>query len=174
MSKYEEDNVYIDGEERRPRLIAILFLAILLVILLIFIISCSVSKGSSNIVKTNGNYLSFINVSNSTLSPEFRKDVYSYDVLSDKEEFYISCEAENKNAKTEGCNKTVRLNNTTKSLERYYRKKPYKKAVETIAGLTTTEFLTGFDIARFVEDFLIAENSTFADDVKKYLEGKVI
>ena len=68
----------------------------------------------------------------------------------------------------------ARLKNINETLERYYRKNPYKKAVETIAGLTITEFLTGFDIACFVEDFLIAENSTFADDVKKYLEGKVI
>ena len=67
-----------------------------------------------------------------------------------------------------------RLKSIRERLEKYYRKNPYKKAVETIAGLTSTEFLTGFDITNFVKDFLISENGTFVDDVKKYLEGKVI
>lgn len=67
-----------------------------------------------------------------------------------------------------------RLKSITEWLEKYYRKNPYKKAVETIAGLTSTEFLTGFDIANFVKDFLISRNGTFVDDVKKYLKGKVI
>lgn len=70
--------------------------------------------------------------------------------------------------------KEDRLKSIRERLEKYYRKNPYKKAIETIAGLTSTEFLTGFDITNFVKDFLISENGTFVDDVKKYLEGKVI
>ncbi len=65
-----------------------------------------------------------------------------------------------------------RLKSISEGLEKYYRKKPYRKAVETIAGLNIKEFLKGSDIP--VEDFLIVENSTFAGDVKQYLERKVI
>lgn len=65
-----------------------------------------------------------------------------------------------------------RLKSIMERLEKYYRKKPYRKAVETIAGLISTEFLTGFDIANFVKDFLIEENSAFVDDVKKIWKGR--
>lgn len=65
-----------------------------------------------------------------------------------------------------------RLKSITKRLEKYYRKSPYKKGVETIAALTITEYLTGFDISNFVKDFLIAENSDFVNAVKEYLEKK--
>lgn len=65
-----------------------------------------------------------------------------------------------------------RLKSIRERLEKYYRKNPYKKAVETIVGLTSTEFLTGFDITNFIKDFLISENSTFVDDVKNIWKGR--
>ena len=65
-----------------------------------------------------------------------------------------------------------RLKSIRERLEKYYRKNPYKKAVETIAGLTSTEFLTGFDITNFVKDFLISGNGTFVDDVKNIWKGR--
>ena len=41
------------------------------------------------------NELSYIKVSDSTLEPEFRSDVYSYNVSTDKDSVMITCGLEN-------------------------------------------------------------------------------
>lgn len=67
-----------------------------------------------------------------------------------------------------------RLTEINKSLKVFYKKEPREKAVEIVAGLSSVEFLAEFDIFNFVKDFSIDDNSDFANEVKLYLERKVI
>ena len=55
MGKYEEDNsLYNDGEDRKPKLLILLGAIIIIVIILVLVISCGMKTKSSN------NYLSFL------------------------------------------------------------------------------------------------------------------
>ena len=55
MSKYEEDNsLYNDGEDRKPKLLILLGAIIIIVIILVLVISCGMKTKSSN------NYLSYL------------------------------------------------------------------------------------------------------------------
>lgn len=67
-----------------------------------------------------------------------------------------------------------RLTEIRKSMETFYKKNPKEKAVEIVAGLSAVEFLAGLNILNFTMDFSIDDNSDFANEVKLYLERKVI
>lgn len=67
-----------------------------------------------------------------------------------------------------------RLIEINKLLKAFYKKDPREKVVEIVAGLSSAEFLVGLNIFKFVRDFSIDDNSDFADEVKLYLEKKVI
>ena len=59
MGKYEEDNsLYNDGEDRKPKLLILLGAIIIIVIILVLVISCGMKTKSSN------NYLSYLKVNN--------------------------------------------------------------------------------------------------------------
>ena len=63
MSIYENDNEYIDGEEKKPRLLLVLGIILLIIIILFVIGSCSIKS----LKKSNNNYLGSLRVSNSKL-----------------------------------------------------------------------------------------------------------
>ncbi len=109
MSIYEEDNEYIDGEERKPKLFIILGLILLIVIILFIVISCSVKS----VKKSDNNYLTSLRVSNSKLSPEFSKEITSYNVETETDVVSIYCSTESSKATTEGCNKQVDISRGT-------------------------------------------------------------
>ena len=110
MSNYEDDR-YLDGEEKRPTLLPLLLFIILVVIILVIVISCSMKKTS---VKTSGitsslNELNYIKISDSTIEPEFKSDVYNYNVTTDKDSILITCGSKNTGASIEGCNEELQL-----------------------------------------------------------------
>lgn len=106
--KYEEtydENLYTDGEDRKPKLVLIIIaIIILLVIVLIFFFSCS-----NKDTKSSNNYLSYISLSSGELSPTFEKDVLNYSVLATEDFMTISCNSESSKAITNGCNKRIYL-----------------------------------------------------------------
>ena len=103
MSIYEEDNEYIDGEERRPRLFIILGIILLIVLILFITISCSIKSFK----KSDNNYLASLRILNSELTPQFNKDITNYDVVSKTDFVTIYCSSESSKAITEGCNKQI-------------------------------------------------------------------
>ena len=68
--------------------------------------------------------------------------------------------------------KKERIEKAQNMLERFYGKKPYKKAVELVAGLTVTEYLDDYDIHNFVKDFALDNDEAFAEEVEKYLKER--
>ena len=127
MSIYEEDNEYIDGEEKRPKLFIILGLILLIIILLFIVISCSIKS----VKKSDNNNLASLRVTNSKLSPEFNKDVTSYNVESEADVVSIYCSTESSKANTEGCNKQLDVSRGTvtyviKVIAENKNKKEYK------------------------------------------------
>ena len=129
MSNYEDDR-YLDGEEKRPSLLPLLLFIILIVVILVIVISCSMKKTN---VKTNttkvGNQLSYINVGGAKIEPEFKSDVYNYDVTTDKNSLFITCGLENSSAVLEGCNEEVVL---TKDVETY--------VIKVTSGISTKSY----------------------------------
>lgn len=104
MSKYEEDNsLYNDGEDRKPKLLILLGAIIIIVIILVLVISCGMKTKSSN------NYLSYLKVNNETLTPAFDKNTTVYSLTTKEDTVAISCASESAKATTSGCNKRVAL-----------------------------------------------------------------
>lgn len=105
MSIYEEDNEYIDGDDKKPRLILIVGIIILIAIISVIVISCSINSKSDN------SYLSGLRVSDGVISPNFSKDVTDYTVSANSDRVMVYCSAESTKANTSGCNKTIELTN---------------------------------------------------------------
>ena len=104
MSKYEEDNsLYNDGEDRKPKLLILLGAIIIIVIILVLVISCGMKTKSSN------NYLSYLKVNNATLTPAFDKNTTVYSLTTKEDVVAISCASESAKATTSGCNKRITL-----------------------------------------------------------------
>lgn len=99
------DNLYTDGEDRRPKLILIIS-GIIVLIFIIFISFFACSKVNK---KSDNNFLQSITVSGGNLSPSFNKSVLEYFATVDGEFTTISCKAESTKANTEGCNKRIYL-----------------------------------------------------------------
>ena len=111
--KYSKDNVisfYNDGEDKKPKLILIIFgIVLLLIILLIILFSCG-KKGKSEI----STYLKTITITNGELEPVFDKNIFEYDVTSDKDSIIIRCSAENEKTTISGCNKQILISEVCK------------------------------------------------------------
>ena len=58
-------------------------------------------------------------------------------------------------------------------LEKFYRKKPSKKVVETVAGLYVDEFVDKINITNAVNDFCLVKNIVFVNEVLSYLKERV-
>lgn len=109
MERYEYDydeNNYIDGEEKRPKLLLILGFLVLLIIVVVMIVSCTAKNKSSNA------NLSYIRVLDGTLSPMFSSITTSYTLNTTKDEVIISCTSESSKAKVDGCNSKVTTETT--------------------------------------------------------------
>lgn len=72
-------------------------------------------------------------------------------------------------APTEG-----KLKQLQKELEKFYAKKPSRKAIETVAGLYAEEFADGADIVNLINDFCLVRNIDFSDKVVNCLKGGVM
>ncbi len=107
MSKYEVENVYIDEDDRRPRLLLMLGIIILIVIILVIVISCGMKGKSSNA------NLSALRISSGELSPKFDKTVTSYTASPNSNFVTVYCTGESIKAKTSGCNRGIDLNDGT-------------------------------------------------------------
>ena len=59
-----------------------------------------------------------------------------------------------------------------RQLERFYFKKPKKRAVEIVAGLISEEYAKGQDISAMAEDFLAKNDPFFGADVISFLERR--
>ena len=57
--------------------------------------------------------------------------------------------------------------------EKFYAKKPSKKAVETVAGLYVDEFVDEIDITNAIDDFCLVKNIAFRNEVLTYLKEGV-
>ena len=68
---------------------------------------------------------------------------------------------------------TVRIKQIRCMLERYYRKKPYNRAVEIVAGLMIEDFANGQDVSKSVDDFCFERNCCFVQNVNSYLERRM-
>lgn len=98
-----DDNLYTDGENKRPKLIIIVVgIVILLIIIAIFFFACS---SVSN--KSNNNFLNNISVENGELNPKFDKNINDYSVIIDSDFTMVSCSSESSKATTSGCNKRI-------------------------------------------------------------------
>ena len=100
-----EQNLYTDGEDKKPKLVLIIGgIILLIVIVLIFFFACS-GTGS----KSDNNYLTSISVSGGELNPVFDKETLDYSVAITEEFTTVSCNSESSKATTEGCNKRIYL-----------------------------------------------------------------
>ena len=93
MSKYEEDNTYIDGEDKKPRLLMVLGIIVLITIILVIIISCGMKSKKDN----NAN-LSYLNITGGELSPVFSKSNFIYTVSANSDVISVSCSPESSKA----------------------------------------------------------------------------
>lgn len=66
-----------------------------------------------------------------------------------------------------------KLKELQEKFEKFYGKKPSTKAVEVVASLYVDEFVNKFDITNAVNDFCLVKNSSFGDEVLKYLKQEV-
>lgn len=108
--EYDDDQDYIDGKEKRPKLILILGILMLIIIIGIIFVSC-VAKNDD---KSNNTNLSYIRVSNGTLSPSFNNSITNYKLDIEEDETIVSCSVESTKAKVEGCHDRLTLQNQTK------------------------------------------------------------
>ena len=92
MDKYDEKDIYLDDEDRKPKLFIIIGLILLVVIIIVIAVSCSIttSKKSSN---TN---LSYLRINGGVLEPNFSNSKTTYNVLTQNEYVEILCDTESK------------------------------------------------------------------------------
>lgn len=167
MSRYEEDNVYIDGEDRKPRLFLVLGIIILIVIILVIVISCGMKT------KSNNNYLMSLRVSNSTMTPEFNKNNTTYDIVSDNDFVTVYCSSESSKARTLGCNKTVDLIETSTTHKitvtaedktvRVYTLNITKNKAEEVKPVVSIS--SSVESGKEVEDKLLLESTVTPSDI---------
>lgn len=112
MSKYEEDNTYMDGEDKKPRLLMVLGIIILITIILVIIISCGMKSKKDN----NAN-LSYLNITGGELSPVFSKSNFIYTISANSDVISVSCSPESSKAVTTNCNKRIDLASNIKSYQ---------------------------------------------------------
>ena len=111
MNRYEyEDDTYIDGEEKRPKLLVVLGTIALILIFIVLIVSC-VSKKPE---KSNNTNLSYLRVSNGVLSPMFTNSITNYTLNTEEEILSVSCSTESDKASVIGCNSKVVLSDKNK------------------------------------------------------------
>jgi hypothetical protein len=69
--------------------------------------------------------------------------------------------------------KDKQLKDVQKLLEKVYKKKTEKKAVEIVVELYTKEFISGVNVSEIVKDFSVDKNknSAFAEEVELYLKN---
>lgn len=67
----------------------------------------------------------------------------------------------------------TKLKELQMELEKFYRKKPSKKVVETVAGLYVGEFVDKINITNAVNDFCLVKNMVFVNEVLSYLNERV-
>lgn len=104
-SSVDETTLYNDGEDKKPKLIIVgVGIVLLLIIILIILFACS--KKTDNKVSLN---LTDITISNSTISPEFNKNVLQYEVSSEKDSVIVRCVTESNKVTVSGCNKQIYL-----------------------------------------------------------------
>lgn len=108
--EYDDNQDYIDGHEKKPKLILVFGIIILIIILAFIIVSCTVKKNDKN----NNTNLSYLRVSNGVISPSFNNSVTNYQLDTDADEIVISCSTDSVKAKVEGCNDKVILREQTK------------------------------------------------------------
>lgn len=108
--EYDDNQDYIDGQEKKPKLILILGTLMLIIIVGIIIVSCVAKKTD----RSNNTNLSYLRVSNGVLSPSFNNSVTNYRLDIDNDEVVISCSVESTKTKVEGCNDRLTLQNQTK------------------------------------------------------------
>ena len=112
MSKYEEDNTYMDGEDKKPRLLMVLGIIVLITIILVIIISCGMKSKKDN----NAN-LSYLNITGGELSPVFSKSNFIYTISANSDVISVSCSPESSKAVTTNCNKRIDLASNIKSYQ---------------------------------------------------------
>lgn len=66
----------------------------------------------------------------------------------------------------------TKLKELQMEFEKFYRKKPSKKAVEVVAGLYVGEFANMINITNAINDFCLVKNNTFANEVLRYLKER--
>lgn len=66
-----------------------------------------------------------------------------------------------------------KLKELQKKFEKFYAKKPSKKAIETVAGLYVDEFVGELDVVDAINDFCLVKNTTFRNRVLSYLKEGV-
>lgn len=54
-------------------------------------------------------------------------------------------------------------------LEKLYQKDPAKRAVEIVASLVSDDYVAGSDITKLINDFLLCEDESFVESVRKQL-----
>lgn len=103
MDKYDEKDIYLDDEDRKPKLFIIIGLILLIVIIIVIAVSCSIttSKKSSN---TN---LSYLRINGGVLEPNFSNSKTTYNILTQNEYVEILCDTESTKSKVTGCNQKV-------------------------------------------------------------------
>lgn len=103
MDKYDEKDIYLDDEDRKPKLFIIIGLILLVVIIIVIAVSCSIttSKKSSN---TN---LSYLRINGGVLEPNFSNSKTTYNILTQNEYVEILCDTESTKSKVTGCNQKV-------------------------------------------------------------------
>ena len=161
MSSYNDDNRYLDGEERRPKLIHLLMFIILVVIVLVIIISCGMRKDNSGVSKkksSNNSYLSSIRLTNAKLSPAFTKNVYSYDAEVESDEVIITCAVEDSSSKLVGCNEKVKLTGDTTKYE-----------IKVTNGSSTSTYVVNFKKNSKADASKTTVSSVKSQDGKSYI-----
>ncbi|MDD6879481.1 MAG: hypothetical protein PUD59_04570 [bacterium] len=105
MPEYNED-LYIDEDYRKPHLIRLLLVIMLITVTLVLIISCRMNKKDSNA------YLKNLSVENENIFPKFDRNVYNYSLNTNKDSVKILCVSSSSKAETIGCNKELKVDSS--------------------------------------------------------------
>lgn len=65
---------------------------------------------------------------------------------------------------------TARIMRISNLLEKFYMKKPERKAIETVAALVSGEYSKRYDLTAISQDFLLLKSKEFSSEVKLFLE----
>ena len=160
MSSYNDDNRYLDGDEKRPKLIHLLMFIILVVVILVIIISCGMKKDNSKQTRkntSNNSYLSSLKLSNAKLSPSFTKNVYTYEAEAESDEVIVTCAVEDSSSRLDGCNEKVKLTSESTKYE-----------IKVTNGYSTSTYVINFKRNSTV-DKKVSVSSVKSQDGKSYI-----